>query len=180
LGRCRRHAAVRTQLGSPRRAAILYWHGVSLTARASLTLSPAGPVLGDQGFHVLAPDAPGFGKSPPLEREEYHPHALVDLMQQFLDALDFDRLLFMGFSWGGDLGLHFAARHPERLTALVILDAGYEDPPFDPSQSFDTYVEENEQLWQDACEPSWEAALASARKRFNRWTPAIEEAFHAA
>lgn len=74
-------------------------HGVSLTARASLTLSPAGPVLADRGFHVLALDAPGFGKPPPLEREAYLPHALADLVPWLLDALDFERVAFMGFSW---------------------------------------------------------------------------------
>lgn len=81
---------------------------------------------------------------------------------------------------GGDVGVHLAARHPERLTALVILDAGYKDPPFDPSQPFETYLEENERFWEEASEPSWEAALATTRKRFHRWTPSIEEAWRAA
>src|SRR5689334_24295229 len=30
------------------------------------------------------------------------------------------------------------------LTALVLLDAGYADPPFDPSQSLEEYVAQNE------------------------------------
>jgi pimeloyl-ACP methyl ester carboxylesterase len=166
--------------GDPGGTPVLYWHGVSLTARASLTVSPAAPTLANRGLHVFAPDAPGFGSSPPLEREAYHPHALVDLVTQLLDALGLDTARFMGFSWGGDLGLHIAARHPERLTTLVILDAGYEDPPFDPTKSFEAYLEENEQFWEEACEPSWESALAGARERFHRWSPAIEETFRAA
>jgi pimeloyl-ACP methyl ester carboxylesterase len=159
---------------------VLYWHGVSLTARASLTLNAAGSVLADRGFRALAPDAPGFGKSAPLERDTYHPHALADFVARLLDALGLERAPFMGFSWGGDVGLHLAARHPERLTALVILDAGYEDPPFDPSQPFETYLEENERFWEEACERSWTAALATARRRFNRWSPEIEESFRVA
>jgi len=115
---------------------LLYWHGVSLTSRASLTLSPVGR------------------NSPPLERDAYHPHALVDLVPPLLDALGLEHGPFMGFSWGGDVGLHLAARHPERLTALVLLDAGYKDPPFDPSQSFEAYLAENEQFWEEACQPS--------------------------
>lgn len=166
--------------GNPGGRPVLYWHGVSLTARASLTLNAAGPVFADRGFRVLATDAPGFGQSQPLEREGYHPHALVDLVPRLFDALGLDRVPFMGFSWGGDVGLHLAARHPERLTALVILDAGYQDPPFDASQPFEVYLEENERFWEEACEPSWEAALAAARKRFHRWSPEIEEGFRAA
>jgi len=54
-----------------------------------------------------------------------------------LDELGLDRAAFMGFSWGGDVGVHVAARHPERLTGLVLLDAGYRDPPFDPAQPFE-------------------------------------------
>jgi pimeloyl-ACP methyl ester carboxylesterase len=65
---------------------VLYWHGVSLTARASLTLNAAGPVLAERGFRALAPDAPGFGNSPPLERDTYHPHALADFVARLLGA----------------------------------------------------------------------------------------------
>jgi pimeloyl-ACP methyl ester carboxylesterase len=165
--------------GEPGRKPVLYWHGVSLIARASLTLSPAGPILAGHGLQVLAPDAPGFGQSPSIERAGYHSDALADLIPRLLDALGLDRVSFMGFSWGGDLGLHVAVRHPARLTALVILDAGYKDPPFDPSQPFEAYLEENEQAWEEACEPSWESALAGVRKRFHDWDPAIEEAWRA-
>ncbi len=52
----------------------------------------------------------------------------------------------MGFSWGGDLGCHFAARHPDCPGALVLLDPGYRDPPFDPRRALEDYRERNEQL----------------------------------
>lgn len=63
-----------------------------------------------------------------------------------LDALAIDRAAFMGYSWGGDVGCHVGARHSERLEALVVLDAGYWDPPFDPLQPYEAYVERNEAL----------------------------------
>ena len=165
--------------GEPAGKPVLYWHGVSLTAGASLTLGPAGPALAGHGLFLIALDAPGFGHSPPLDQEAYHPDALGDLVPPLLDGLGLDRAGFMGFSWGGDLGLHVAARHPERLTALVILDAGYDDPPFDPSQPFESYLEENEQAWEEKCEPSWESALAGVRQRFHTWSPALEQVWRA-
>jgi pimeloyl-ACP methyl ester carboxylesterase len=162
--------------GSP----LLCWHGVGLTSRASLALNEAGPLLASgHGLRVLALDAPGFGKSPPSVRDGYHPHALVDLVPRLLDALGLARVAFMGFSWGGDLGCHLAARHPDRLAALVVLDAGYRDPPLDPSLDYEARVVRHEQAWQEKCAASWDAVLAAPRRRSRRWTPAIEEAARA-
>ena len=56
----------------------------------------------------------------------------------------------------------------------MILDAGYRDPPFDPSQPFEEYVAENEAAWEEYVQPSWDAAFAEARERFRRWSPAVE------
>ena len=153
---------------------VLYWHGVNLRARASMAINEAGPLLADHGLWVLALDAPGFGNSPALEPAGYHPRALAELVPQLLDALGVERAPFVGFSWGGDIGCHVAARHADRLTALVILDAGYSDPPFDPSQSVEEYVAENEAAWKEYVQPSWDAAFAEARERFRRWSLAVE------
>jgi len=166
--------------GDPGGRPVLYWHGVYIAARASMTINEAGPILArEHGLRVLAPDAPGFGKSPALEPSDYHPHALADLVPRLLDALDIERAPFVGFSWGGDVGCHVAARHPERLTALVLLDAGYNDPPFDPSQPFAEYLAENEAAWEENVEPSWDAVFAGARERYRRWNPAIESSVRA-
>jgi pimeloyl-ACP methyl ester carboxylesterase len=126
---------------------VLCWHGVGLASRASLDFAGAAPQLvGGHGLRVLALDAPGFGESPAVEREGYHPHALADLVPLVLDTVGVDRAAFVGFSWGGDVGCHVAARHAERLTALVVLDAGYWDPPFDPQLPYEEYLARNDAL----------------------------------
>ena len=166
--------------GEPGGDPVLCWHGVGLTNRASLFLSEAGPQLAfDHGLRIFALDAPGFGNSPAVEREAYHPHALADLVPPLLDALGLVRAPFLGYSWGADVGCHVAARHPDRLTALVLLDAGYADPPLDPSLDYDDRLERLEREWLEACAPSWDAVLSRLRQDARRWSPAIEAGWRA-
>jgi hypothetical protein len=61
----------------------------------------------------------------------------------------------------------------------VLLDAGYADPPFDPSQSLEEYVAQNEADWEEEAEPSWNALLARVRLRYRRWNEAIESSVRA-
>jgi pimeloyl-ACP methyl ester carboxylesterase len=165
--------------GEPDARPVVYWHGVFIAPRASMAINEAGPWLADHGLRVVALDAPGFGKSPALEPAGYHPHALAALVPQLLDALGVERAPFVGFSWGGDIGCHVAARHAERLSGLVILDAGYSDPPFDPGQPFEQYVTENEATRAETIRPSWDAVFDEARERHRRWSPAIEASVRA-
>jgi pimeloyl-ACP methyl ester carboxylesterase len=133
--------------GEPGAPAVVCWHGVGLASRASLVFAEAGPLLAEEGLRVLGLDAPGFGRSPEREPDAYRPHALADLGAALLDALGIVRAAWMGFSWGGDVVCHLAARHPDRVTALILLDAGYGDPPLDPSLSLEARIARLEEGW---------------------------------
>jgi lipase len=81
--------------------------------------------LGD--FHVFAPDLRGHGVSdwePPWDLGA-HTGDLVDT----LDALHLDRVDVAGHSFGGRLALELAARHPERVDRLLLLDPAVWVPP---------------------------------------------------
>lgn len=143
---------------------VLCWHGVGLASPASRTFDGVAQLLVERGLHVVALDAPGFGMSPPLDPERYHPHALADLIPPLLDTLELDRAIALGYSWGGDVACHVAARHPQRLSGLVLLDAGYRDPPFDPAIPYETYVRQNEQK-AEALEPLVEPWVIAAAER---------------
>ena len=130
--------------GQARGQPVLCWHGVGFASPASLTFADMATLLVEQGLRTFALDAPGFGRSAAVAPDRYHPHALAALVPFVLDALEVESALFIGYSWGGDLGCHLAARHPERLSGLVVLDAGYRDPPFDPSIPYEEYVQLNE------------------------------------
>jgi pimeloyl-ACP methyl ester carboxylesterase len=165
--------------GEPNARPVLYWHGVSLTARASLTINEAAPLLAEHGLRILALDAPGFGSSPALEPSAYHPYALAGLVPQVLDALETEHAPLVGFSWGGDIACHVGARHADQLAGLVILDAGYSDPPFDPVRPFEERVAENEAAFEEYSALSWDAVFAEARDRHRRWSAEVEASVRA-
>ena len=106
---------------------IFFWH--ALGDHTSLQIVEAAPILVDEyGYRVLGVDAPGFGGSPRLPDERYEIPALIELANDLLDTLDLDGVVWAGSSWGGIIGVQFAAAHPERLAALVLIDGGYLDP----------------------------------------------------
>jgi lipase len=78
-------------------------------------------------FHVFAPDLRGHGVSdwePPWNLGA-HTDDLVDT----LDALHLGRVDVVGHSFGGRLALELAARRPERVGRLVLLDPAVWVPP---------------------------------------------------
>jgi len=158
--------------GDARGGPLLFWH--ALGDHTSLQPIEAAPILvRDHGFRVLAPDAPGFGGSPRLPVARYELPALVDLARSLLDALGLDRVAWVGSSWGGTVGVHFAGTHPDRVEALVLLDGGYTDSSRDLGSS----LEEVREHWHSQSElwsyDSWEALDDDARRYFRRWSPEL-------
>jgi pimeloyl-ACP methyl ester carboxylesterase len=159
---------------------LVFWHG--LNPFGALQLNEAGPAWGERGFRVLAPAAPGMGDSPPLsDLEDYRPTRLAHLVVEIADAIGLDRFAYAGWSWGASIGVHLAARHTDRLVALVLLDAGHTD-----AQDMQDWVELSldDRIAQYEERPvsfsSWDALLAFARERWAAaWRPALEERLRA-
>jgi len=78
---------------------------------------------------VVAYDQIPYGLSEKLvagdwtERNPYSSEAAVDQLFLFLDALDVDNVVLVGSSYGGTLALQAALAQPERVKALVLVDA---------------------------------------------------------
>ncbi len=82
-------------------------------------------------FHCIAPDMPGFGKSPlplPAERTPttdrlarlYSHRGLAQMMQALLDALGVAQCDVLGHSYGSGVAIALAAAAPQRVRRVVL------------------------------------------------------------
>jgi len=74
--------------------------------------------LRDGGCELLAPSRPGYLRTPVESGRS--PESQADLYAAILDALHIERAAILGVSSGGPSAVHFAARHPDRTTALLL------------------------------------------------------------
>jgi pimeloyl-ACP methyl ester carboxylesterase len=70
-------------------------------------------------LHVIAPDYPGFGQSPPLEGETTFAR-IADVIDAFCHARDLQRFSLYMFDFGAPVGFRIATRHPERVAGLIL------------------------------------------------------------
>lgn len=79
------------------------------------------PALGDR-FRTLTYDLRGHGHSdtPP---SGYSPDDMAADLLELLDALEIERPVVVGHSYGADVALYFAARNPERAREVVAIEA---------------------------------------------------------
>ncbi len=71
--------------------------------------------LGEAGFHAVALDLPGFGKSPAMEMENQA------VIRSFIQAEQLDRPILLGPSMGGQIALEFALAHPQMVGGLILV-----------------------------------------------------------
>jgi pimeloyl-ACP methyl ester carboxylesterase len=114
----------RTWSGGPQprgRSPIVLVHGLGLSSRYMI---PLGQRLAMLGYDVLAPDLPGFGRTPrpagstwpagPNVREQ------TDQLLAWMDACGIRRAVLFGNSVGVQVIVELAARFPDRVDRLVL------------------------------------------------------------
>ena len=74
-------------------------------------------------YRVIRIDQIGHGLTGPDPRGDYRPDRFVARLGQVVDALGLKRFVLGGNSMGGGVALRYALVHPDRLTALVLVDA---------------------------------------------------------
>ena len=111
--------------GRPGAPGLCFLHGGAAHAHWFDAVTPA---FVDR-FHVVALDQRGHGGSqwavPPAYRTEDFVADLVGLME----TMGWARMTVVGHSMGGHNAMTFAAWHPERVAALVIIDSRPAIPP---------------------------------------------------
>jgi pimeloyl-ACP methyl ester carboxylesterase len=97
-------------------AALVLLHGLGSAAR-SWQHQLAGL---SETFHVIAWDAPGYGRSSGLEAESPDAGDYARSLATFLDRLGVRKLHLVGQSLGAIMAARFAAEHPERILSLTL------------------------------------------------------------
>lgn len=85
--------------------------------------------LGEKNWRLLCPSRPGYLGTPIESGRTMEEQA--DLLAALLDTLKIDKVAVICASAGGPPGYFFAIRHPDRIKALVPIDAvsGFYDMP---------------------------------------------------
>jgi pimeloyl-ACP methyl ester carboxylesterase len=80
-------------------------------------------------FRVIRLDLPGAGLSEPDSTGVYTDARTIELLTALMDRLGVARASLIGNSIGGRIAWTFAARHPDRVTKLVLISPdGFESP----------------------------------------------------
>lgn len=122
---------------SPSRPSIILCHGFPEIAYSWRYILPE---IAAAGFHVIAPDQRGFGKTgqPHNDPQTADGVALYDMphlcgdMAHLLDALGLERAVFAGHDWGGIMMWQLPFYYPERIAGLIGVNT-----PFIPRLTLD-------------------------------------------
>jgi len=74
-------------------------------------------------FHIISLDFPGHGLTRAPEGSSLSGDALADFVDTFAKALALPKFAVAGNSMGGGAAWQLAVRHPERINALILVDA---------------------------------------------------------
>jgi tRNA(adenine34) deaminase len=81
------------------------------------------PVFLAAGHRVLAPDMPGFGKSDkPVEVSQHTFSWHRQVLLEFVEGLDLERVNLVVQDWGGLLGLTMPMAAPQRYAGLLVMN----------------------------------------------------------
>ncbi len=96
-------------------------HGLGGNAEDWLKLAPW---LARAGYRVYMPDLIGYGRSEKPAAFSYSVQEEADVVAGFFDALRLKRVDLGGWSMGGWIAQLVASEHPERVSRLMLFDAG--------------------------------------------------------
>jgi pimeloyl-ACP methyl ester carboxylesterase len=140
---------------------ILLLHGFPTSSHMFRDLIP---LLADR-FHIIAPDLPGFGQSdmPPRGTFNYTFDNIAAVVDRFTEMVGLKRFAVYVFDYGAPTGFRLAAKHPERVTAIISQNGNaYEEGLSDGWNPIRAY-------WQDASETNRSALRMMLKPETTLW-----------
>ncbi len=136
---------------------VLLLHGFPTSSHMYRNLIPA---LADK-YRVIAPDYPGFGHSTTPDRAAfaYTFDNYAKLVDGLTEKLGVDRYALYVMDYGAPVGFRLAAKHPERVTALIV-------------QNGNAYEEGIQKFW-EPIQKYW-ASGSNADREAIRWLTSLK------
>ncbi len=113
---------------------ILALHG--LASSANWYERVANHLISD--YRIVAPDQRGHGKTTQAH-SGYDWQTLASDLVGLMDHLGIEQAAVLGHSWGGHVASNLAARFPQRISHLVMIDGGFQDGHLLPNASWETF-----------------------------------------
>lgn len=108
------------EAGPPGGAPLLLIHGLGARGEDWSRLLPA---LAANGFHIYAPDLPGYGRSSRPKDADYSITMEENAMVGFAQAVHLSHTFVGGWSMGGWVAMKLTLDHPTMVDRLVIYDS---------------------------------------------------------
>lgn len=74
-------------------------------------------------YRVVSVDLPAHGLTGPTPNGDYSAKGMTDFVKQFADKIGLAKFALAGNSMGGAIAARFAEENPDRVTALILVDA---------------------------------------------------------
>jgi pimeloyl-ACP methyl ester carboxylesterase len=138
------------EAGDPSKPTILLLHGFPTSSHMFRELIPRLA----QSYHVIAPDYPGFGASamPAVTEFDYSFANFSNVIDELLQNKGIEKYAMYVMDYGAPVGFRLFAKHPERVTGLVIQNGNAYDEGlqefWDPIKAYwaDPSTDNREQL----------------------------------
>lgn len=150
------------EAGDPSLPTLLLLHGFPTSSHMFRNLIPE---LAGQ-FHLVAPDYPGYGNSsmPSVDEFDYSFDNFSIIVEKLTEKLELDHYTLYLMDYGAPVGFRLAAKHPERVDALII-------------QNGNAYVEGiNNDFW-EPIQAYWKDRGAVNKGLDNPWWKNIKKAY---
>ncbi|MCH8741942.1 alpha/beta hydrolase [Patescibacteria group bacterium] len=99
---------------------LLILHGWGNSSDAWVSIQK---ILAEEGFKVIVPDLPGFGKSK-TPKKYWNIDDYVWWLQSFIEKTKIRKPFFLlGHSFGGRIAIKFSVKYPEKIKSQILLDS---------------------------------------------------------